>query len=166
MNWTAVMESALRQLWADPNLSCAKIAVQIGEGVTRNAVIFKAKLMNLGSKLSNDPHTTRSPKVKKQTPPRRSSPYMQPELFVPRATDIIPFNLTILEVRDNECKFIPGDDRLCCGHPVKEGKPYCPAHCAIVYVPPRERTERQTEADEKRRYYAMQRSPAKVGEAA
>lgn len=48
-----------------------------------------------------------------------------------------PRNLTLEQLGDNDCRFIPGDDHLFCGHPKKAGSSYCGFHHAICTELPR-----------------------------
>jgi hypothetical protein len=57
----------------------------------------------------------------------------EPELDFTHTDGPVPRNLTLMEVGPYECRFIP-DENLYCGHPVEEGKQYCPYHCGVVYV--------------------------------
>lgn len=143
--WTDNMVAQLRELWLDKAISCRKIASILGGGITRCAVIGKGRRLGLGPKPSSHPKTRQT----KHLPPKpnRNSPNTNPVAFTPRAIALPSLGLSILKVRDGQCRYIAGDDRLCCGHPVKPGKSYCPGHCAIVYQPPKERTERQKAHD-------------------
>ena len=51
MAWTDERVEKLRELW-DKGLSASQIAKELGEGVTRNAVIGKAHRMGLASRPS------------------------------------------------------------------------------------------------------------------
>ena len=44
-------------------------------------------------------------------------------------------NLSIIEIGANQCRYIAGDDRLCCGHPTVESGSgaYCGFHAAVCY---------------------------------
>lgn len=158
--WTDERIAKLRELWVDPHLSCAKIAHQIG-GVTRNAVIGKAKRLGLGPKPSDAPkgerlqHLPPKPKTTYKRGAQRNfgsvwSGYPEggPEPFVPRAIALPTRALPIEEWTDLTCKYIAGDDRLACGHPTAPDKPYCQAHCDLSYTQPKERTQKQKEQGE------------------
>ena len=54
---------------------------------------------------------------------------------------IEPLNLTLAELPDNGCHFIP-DALLYCGHKVLPGLPYCAHHAAICYRPVEQRVRR------------------------
>lgn len=154
MTWTEEQENKLRELWPDPKMSCSMIANEMG--VTRNTVIGKARRLELGPKPSSHPKTnsvkrtgTFKPKrIQKRNFGSVWSGYTGQEQFIPRAADIEPLHLSILEVTDRTCKFGYGDGPFTfCGHPVFESKPYCRAHCALVYVAPKQRSEAQRAND-------------------
>lgn len=170
--WTDARIQMLRELWPDPKISCAKIACELG--VTRNSAIGKGRRLGLGPKPSSHPKTNtpcRKPtrvhtgNINRKRAERNfgsvwgAYPEKAPEPFIPRAADIVSLELTILEVQQGQCKYIAGDDRLCCGHPVKEGKPYCPSHCALVYYTPVKRSPAQKAWDAKLNQRTARRNP-------
>lgn len=70
MSWTDERVELLKKLWAD-GLSASQIAAQLG-GVSRNAVIGKVHRLKLSGRTKSASSGT--PKVKRATPPRPSSP--------------------------------------------------------------------------------------------
>lgn len=63
----------------------------------------------------------------------KSPPKPQP---VQRPSKAAPsLRLTLLEIRDNDCHFIEGDDHRYCGHPTEYLQACCPAHCRVVWQP-------------------------------
>lgn len=161
--WNDKAIAKLKELWPNPSVSCAAIAEEIG--ITRNAVIGKARRLGLGSKQSDAPQANKNKRLHHLPPkPRQYKPkparnfggvwngypnQQEPEPFVPRAVVLPSLDLPIEDWRDDRCKYIAGDDGLACGHPVKADKPYCPAHCAIVYYKRTERTLAQKAWDAK-----------------
>jgi GcrA cell cycle regulator len=158
--WNETTIATLKRLWVDPVMSCSKIAAALGNGISRNAVIGKGARLGLGPKPSHSPHTTATHKTPRKPRPYKLKPVAsfsqwvttypekEPEPFVPRVVEAMPsLGLPIDHWRDDTCKYIAGDDMLACGHPVKEGKPYCPGHCAIAYVQKSERTPAQKAND-------------------
>lgn len=158
--WTDAAVAKLKELWPEPGMSASRIALQI-PGVSRNAVIGKAARLGLGSKPSHSPYTTTTHKAVRKPRPYKVKPVAsfsqwvttypdkEPEPFVPRAVALPSLCLPIDAWSDDTCKYIAGDDRLACGHPVMESKPYCQAHCEIVYVQKAERTPAQKANDAK-----------------
>jgi GcrA cell cycle regulator len=54
-----------------------------------------------------------------------------------RCVEIIPLNLTLAEISDDQCRYIAGDDHLYCGHPKMSGSSYCTPHHHLVWEKPR-----------------------------
>jgi len=167
----------LRRLWA-AGMSAAKIAIEIGCGLTASAVIGKASRLKLTPRGNPATETRmgrrepgRTPKVRVHTGninrKRKERNFGgvwgtypdKVEPFVPRPSDIQILGLTILQVKDHQCKYIPGDDGICCGHEVKQDKPYCWGHCLIVYQGKSERSPAQKAADAKLGQRTARRTP-------
>jgi len=126
MAWTEDRIDALRKLW-DDGLSASQIAKELGEGVTRNAVIGKAHRLGLKSR----PSPVKTDKEKKKAAPKK----------VVKKTD--KKLVSLLDLTDRMCKWPlghPGDDDFhFCGKASEPGMPYCAGHCAEAYQaqPPR-----------------------------
>jgi GcrA cell cycle regulator len=149
--WNEDMVAKLKHLWVDEELSAGQIAQELGHGITRNAVLGKAHRIGLSN-------TTRRPRPEARAKrPRRpktvgiKSKVVAEKPFVPRAADIVQFGTPFNELKSWQCKWIDGAptfDAPACGHRVAEGKPYCPSHCDVAYMPPKERPPRpQAKAD-------------------
>jgi hypothetical protein len=135
--------------------------VVIGEalGVTKNACIGKAR--RLGLVLRRSPNGTRKPKSKRPRTPKvkaASKPILRivragygsglrvaksVTLDVPVFTcvDVGSLDKTLVELGNNECKYIAGDPRegaLYCGHPIFK-RSYCQTHFERCYVEPLKR---------------------------
>ena len=139
MTWTDRRIEMLRKLW-DEGLSCSMIAGELG-GITRNAVIGKADRLGLPRRRHQHEGPPRLARPKRNFGfIQRNNPDVKPVPFVPRAADVVPLNLGVLQLSDAKCRFPYGDHLegvpyTFCGHSVKRDKPYCPAHCALVYQP-------------------------------
>ena len=176
--WTDAAVARLRELWPDPDMSCAKIAAELGNGITRNAVIGKGVRIQLGPKPSNAPQTTKNrgsrlkhlpPKPRRQKPPRNFGGVWgtypdKVEPFDPRTADVVSLELTILEIHDTECKWPAGDPQegipfTFCGHTATPGRPYCPSHCVIAYQKKSERSPAQKAHDAKLGQRTARRTP-------
>ena len=144
MIWTDEQIEILRKGCAD-GLSYQAISNLIPV-FSRNACIGKAKRLGLNS--GYNPNATRSSGARSPKRQRRRNfggvwggyPKIKPEAYQPRIVETPPsLQLTILEIRDGQCRYIAGDDHLCCGHPIYRNRPYCEAHCSLVYMSPDER---------------------------
>ena len=116
--WTDEYVSELRQLW-ETGLSAAKIAVRLHPGLSRNAVIGKARRLKLPA---------RAPEAAPQPGPHACS---------------------LLDLTNTSCRFPYSDpdkpDFLFCGTPeadILNGRPYCPGHQAMTHEPPKPRIRR------------------------
>ena len=130
MSWTDDRVSVLKQLWGEGK-TAAEIPKELGEGVTRNAVIGKAHRLKLSSRMS--PIQQNVKKVKsadKVNPPapRRSSRKIPIHLGK---------ELKMEELRDKMCRWPNGDPEennfSFCGCETIEGSPYCEIHTGIAY---------------------------------
>lgn len=128
MSWTEDRVAVLEKLWGEGR-TAAEIAKELGDGVTRNAVIGKAHRLKLSSRLS--PIQQNSKKVKKEVRPpveRRSTR---------KIPIILGKQLKMEDLREKMCRWPNGNpedaDFSFCGHDVTEGTPYCAAHAEIAY---------------------------------
>lgn len=125
MSWTPERIEKLQSLW-EKGLSASQIADELGDGVSRNAVIGKAH--RLGLKARPSP-------VKTEAEPRPAAP---PAPRKPKsASPAKPARVSLLDLNERICKWPhghPGDDDFhFCGKPVQPGFPYCAEHCAVAY---------------------------------
>lgn len=132
MAWTDDRIEILRKLW-DDGLSASQIAKELGENVTRNAVIGKAHRLGLKSRPS--PVKKDAKKKAPAKPAVKKAP--------PKEKKIVGGKVSLLELTDRMCKWPIGhpgeDDFHFCGKGSEAGMPYCAAHCAEAYQaqPPR-----------------------------
>jgi len=130
MAWTDEKIETLKSLWGK-GLTASQIATEIGDGISRNAVIGKAhrlKLSGRPSPIQRSP--TGKPKPKRthlSRPMVRSTPAPAP---VVRAVPLQLGNQSCLwPIGD------PGDANFhFCGSAAVVAKPYCPEHCARAYI--------------------------------
>ena len=108
--WTTERVEELTKLWAT-GLSASEIGRRLG--ITKNAVVGKVRRLDLAMR--------RVP-----APPKRE-----------------PTVVTLDRLKANQCSWPegePGDPNFrFCGKSAEIGKPYCEAHCAIAYVPPKKK---------------------------
>jgi GcrA cell cycle regulator len=127
MSWTDKKIDTLKRLWGK-GMTASQIAGELGDGITRNAVIGKAHRLKLPSRPSPvkpEPeakpaaHPTPAPKVEAPAPSGEGK------------------GLSLLELTETTCKWPighPGDeDFYFCGKPSRPGVPYCPEHCLMAY---------------------------------
>jgi len=109
MGWTEERIELLQRLWLQGQ-TASQIAEQLGDGVTRNAVIGKAHRLGLSGR-----PTPMKPVIKTE-PPRR------PVAAGPSG---------------KACMWPVGDPKTAefhfCSAPTEPGRPYCAAHCAMAY---------------------------------
>jgi len=131
MAWTDDRIDVLRKLWGS-GFSASQIAKELGEGVTRNAVIGKAHRLGLEKR----PSPVKTDKTKKAAKPKAAPPPKK-EKVSSNST------VTLLDLTDRMCKWPsghPGDDDFhFCGKNSQPGMPYCGKHCLEAYQaqPPR-----------------------------
>jgi GcrA cell cycle regulator len=125
MAWTEDMIAKLRELW-EAGAPASTIAEQLGEGLSRNAVIGKAHRLGLAAR----PSPVKTADSAASAPAAR--PASQPKRAAPKAA-----RTTLLDLNDRVCKWPIGHpneaDFHFCGKPVSPGFPYCPEHCALAY---------------------------------
>ncbi|WP_374765167.1 GcrA family cell cycle regulator [Yunchengibacter salinarum] len=130
MAWTDERIETLRTLW-DQGLSASQIAKELGEGVTRNAVIGKAHRLGLKSR----PSPVKNDKAKARGTSRKTARKQEKTL------------VSLLDLTDRMCKWPighPGEpDFHFCGKPSESGMPYCASHCAEAYQAQPPRRDRQ-----------------------
>jgi GcrA cell cycle regulator len=130
MSWTEERVSLLKQLWGEGK-TAAEIAKELGEGVTRNAVIGKAHRLKLSSRLSPIQQNT-----KKQKSPEKAAP-PAPRKALRNIPVHLGKQLKMEDLRDKMCRWPNGDPQSesfsFCGCASIEGSPYCDIHTSIAY---------------------------------
>lgn len=138
MTWTPTRIEQARIMWADGK-SGSEIAREIGK--TRSAVLgqlFRLGLMGRGRTgkpacqlKANRPRKPRPPQPVRTVAQEAKRPARVVE---PAPTLQPPLNLTIYDLTRLDCRAIASPDRaattLYCGHPIRPGSAYCPAHHA------------------------------------
>jgi GcrA cell cycle regulator len=161
MSWTDERVEYLKKLWID-GLSASQIAAELGQGITRNAVIGKVHRLGLSGreKSSGSAHPAR-PRAKQ--PPRPTAP-RSPTLIArgntalaaaprayaapaPRPIEevVVPISerVTLLELKEAMCRWPLGDPTQAefrfCGLKTPDSGTYCAYHARIAYQPPQDR---------------------------
>lgn len=154
-NWSDDRCDRLRELWAS-GASCRQIAIELGGGVTRNAVIGKVRRMDLPQRLhvSSKTNVRYGKKQARPTPSKPKKGTFMPGLGLPVLPEAEPGDMEALKgnawaalsnstprpllavAKDNGCRWPIGEDRpyLFCGEPIHKGS-YCAAHAAVAFRP-------------------------------
>jgi GcrA cell cycle regulator len=166
LTWTEERIELLTKLWTE-GLSASQIAAELGEGVSRNAVISKAHRLGIahgGAKGASTPRPRKprppnpAPAVDPVSPGKptpasmpttpvaaKEPPAALPEPLPLREEAVAPQieGVTIMELREGMCRFPLGDPTTpefrFCGTQAIMGLPYCPYHAQIAYQPATER---------------------------
>ena len=159
LTWTEERIERLKELWTE-GLSASEIAAELGEGVSRNAVLGKAHRLGLAQGEGNGASTPRPrnptrPPASAVEPPPKNDPHPAPMMsnrppaeaaeLPRREAAVAPQSegVTIMELREGVCRWPLGDPTTpafrYCGARAVEGLPYCPHHAQIAYQPAAER---------------------------
>ncbi|MEX2126940.1 MAG: GcrA family cell cycle regulator [Xanthobacteraceae bacterium] len=139
--WTDERVEILKALWADGE-SATEIAVELGGGLTRNAVIGKVHRLGLAGRRRVS--AFRVPKPKKPRPPASLNRFPRAGVTTEPAPieEALPppeaKRLSILDLTMTTCRFPlgdPGADGFAyCGCET-ESPPYCPYHDRVAHEP-------------------------------
>ncbi len=153
MAWTDDRVDRLRELWGK-GLSASQIAAQLGDGITRNAVIGKAHRLGLEGRpspirgggsgirvrrrirkpmLPSHPQTVTE--AERAIRPRMAEPPpSEPALEIPTASG----RKSSGPLNGPRCMWPIGDpgdaDFHFCSRSARPGRPYCNEHCAVAYI--------------------------------
>lgn len=117
--WTDERVETLKSLWG-AGKTAAEIAKDLGEGLTRNAVIGKAHRLGLSGRI-----TPVAKKIDKPLPPE--------------SKDVLAKNggISLLELTEQTCRYPYGDPKKegfhFCGGNSLTGLPYCAQHAEMAY---------------------------------
>lgn len=132
--WTKVRTEKLKALWALQLFTAAQIGCALG-GISRCAVLGKARRMNLA------PHKNASPRPQRSPPDAPIVPQVIPSTPEPEIAPLplpVPFlGLLLLELGPEDCRYPEGErvPYLFCGQSAMKGSAYCACHHGIVYHP-------------------------------
>ena len=160
MAWTDERIAQLKAGW-EGGMTASQIAEQLGEGVTRNAVIGKAHRLGLESRPSpvkgGDEAAAATPVAAPATVAAAATPPVIASTAPAAARALVKkpvrsgkaAKTTLLDLNEKICKWPighPGDaDFHFCGKPSQAGFPYCTEHCLQAYqaqLPRRDRDRR------------------------
>jgi GcrA cell cycle regulator len=140
MSWTEERVALLRQLWGEGK-TAAEIARELGEGITRNAVIGKAHRLKLSNRVSP---IQQNDNVKKAEPKEK----------LPAVNKKPSGGVRLADLKERMCRWPVGDPRdqdfHFCGENCIPGLPYCAEHSKVAYqTPNRLRTLQAEDFEEK-----------------
>lgn len=156
MSWNDERVDLLSRLWLEGR-SASQIAAELGQGVTRNAVIGKVHRLGLSGRAKVAPPSAAVRLRPKPAPRLEERPVPvppAPALVVPAAAVlaasrpadvVVPFStrVTIMELRDTMCRWPLGDptsaDFRYCGCRSGPLGPYCEEHARLAFQPTQER---------------------------
>lgn len=167
MTWTDERVNKLRELH-EQKLSCAMMAAELGGGITRNAVIGKLHRLGLSSRWSiihvggprqrqkrpktENRKTIRIVKANGNSGQFRVMESAASELQALRCVEVVPRNVTLLDLGPRECRYPYGDSNFTfCGHPAADGYSYCAPHAFLS----RSETRNLSEAGKEKRRRAL-----------
>ena len=164
MAWTEDRVETLKKLWTE-GLSASQIAKEMGEGVTRNAIIGKVHRLKLSGRATPSrpprPRAKPAPKPRVTTSAPRTAGSTTTTPTVQREMPIAPPPLepaplpsgefaTVLTLTNHICKWPIGDPTeqnfRFCGRKSKASSPYCDAHASQAYQPQSRRRRRGPES--------------------
>lgn len=146
--WTADEDQALKKLY-EAGYSCSQIAVDMGNSLTRNAII--GRVHRLGLPLRGQVRGAAHPKtnVQRVRAARRKTEvvkivrankngdlrlFVSPtlELAELRCVEVLPRNISLADLEPGDCRYPYGDGPFTfCGHSGMEGISYCGPHFAL-----------------------------------
>ena len=160
MGWTEERVEVLKKLWLD-GFSASQIAKQLGDGLTRNAVIGKVHRLGLSGRAA--PSQPQRPAFKASRParpaPATQAPAVrrpEPVVAAPRPSVVFACeeigSATVLTLGSHMCKWPIGDPSSdsfsFCGRASNDG-PYCVQHARVAYqAAPRKVPGKRSESSE------------------
>jgi len=146
-NWTAVRIALLNKLVGD-GLSAGQIAEELG-GITRNAVIGKARRLGIGFCATNPggrPKSGRKPRAHPFVERKVKHTHFPPAPAVDLPLEPVANPVTLMQLTDETCRWpVAGDGAttMFCGAMPACGHAYCAGHCRMAYTRPMTPAERE-----------------------
>ena len=172
MSWNDERVEQLRKMWMD-GLSASQIAGELGNGITRNAVIGKVHRLGLSGRVKTASNAPARPRIQQPRAPRPSVPRRPQGGAVvgntalaysyrpaPKPIDdvVVPMcePVTIMELKEAMCRWPLGDPSTpefrYCGGKSDIGVTYCTFHSRLAYQPAQ---DRRRDRDRERRVQEM-----------
>jgi GcrA cell cycle regulator len=144
--WTEDRTAMLRTLCASNLLSCSGIAAELGEGISRNAVIGKIHRLGLNGRIYGRVYARKTPAeieaTKREKEERRRERRRTHRLTVVkpavnlealRCVEVEPLHKSLADLGRNDCRWPYGEGPYTfCGNPQREGHSYCGPHFALT----------------------------------
>jgi GcrA cell cycle regulator len=144
--WTEDRTAMLRKLYASGSFSCSGIAAELGDGITRNAVIGKMHRLGLTGKVYGRIYPRKTPEqieaTKREKEERRRERRRAQRITVVkpainlealRCVEVEPLHKSLSDLGRDECRYPYGDGPYTfCGNPQREGHSYCGPHFALT----------------------------------
>jgi GcrA cell cycle regulator len=162
MSWTEERIALLQKLWLD-GMSASRIATELADGLTRNAVIGKVYRLGLSGRSKTSPTAEAQTRPRQKTAPRSTQPRMTAPLvqgntalaIVPCEMEsieiavenvVVPITapVTVVDLNESTCRWPIGDPtqpefHFCGAAKTPGAGPYCAHHSRIAYQPHPER---------------------------
>lgn len=135
--WTDDRISRLKTLWLQ-GWSAQRVADDLGDDVSRNAVLGKVHRLNLSAGRAGSAPPPRAGKAAPSPPRATTAPRVVTHPVPKPSTVLTPAwgTATVLTVGRCDCRFPYGDPKASafrlCGRPVERGA-FCGSHAAIAY---------------------------------
>ena len=141
--WTFRALATLARM-AREGSNSTQIAAELGNGLTRNAVL--GKIHRLRGKGTSLPTSAATPALKPKAKPKPKPKLFAPVALTPRPATLTPYDaidpltpglLRMLDLQAHNCRWplnsaMQGEYYFC-GAQVAPDRPYCPAHVAVAY---------------------------------
>lgn len=141
--WTDHKVDKLKDLYG-MGWSCSMIAADLGDGITRNAVIGKIHRLGL-ERRGGGSHAVvetgpRYTKARKPAAPSQMAPRKVVRSSVERenlrCVEIEPRHISLIDLEPGDCRYPFGDGPFThCGHPKMDGASYCTPHFYLSIGP-------------------------------
>lgn len=137
--WSESLTEQVAELWNRTRLSATEIGRKLGR--TRNSVLGKINRLGLLGTSGRIPCVNEySHKPKKAARRSSSAVRLRPRsrsretaLLPPGPEIATPLNIPLMQTKDGQCRYMAGEDRLCCGHPTVYRSAWCHKHFHVVY---------------------------------
>lgn len=137
--WSEQLEELILELWKQGKTGAdiqRELMTRTSEPITRSAVIGKLRRLGAPKRLRPEVGSRQATAKRVEIARRHAAETKKAACVVhtPRQTAPAPsqapdpLNIPLSETGSKKCKYIPGHDDRCCGHPVRGGSTYCEYH--------------------------------------